>query len=133
MPYSSMRYAAGAVLALVGALISTGRVTTATDVSGRWDSDSLRDNGIGYYLNLKPVPGDANSYRGTLVFRYQDGRRGDTVRLRATTKGAAILLVPLSGSFDRSVGNVRAEVNDTGDAITFAKPSTIAAGDGQRS
>lgn len=93
--------------------------TAATDVSGRWDSDSLRDNGIGYYLNLKPVPGDANSYRGTLMFRYQDGRRGDTVRLRATTNGAAMLLVPLSGSFDRSAGNVRAEVNDTGDVITF--------------
>lgn len=119
MPYSSMRRAAAVVLALVGALIVTGPATAATDVSGRWDSDSLRDNGIGYYLNLTPVPGDANSYRGTLMFRYQDGRRGDTVRLRATTNGAAMLLVPLSGSFDRSAGNVRAEVNGTGDVITF--------------
>lgn len=119
MPYSSMRHAAAVVLALVGALIVTGPATAATDVSGRWDSDSLRDNGIGYYLNLTPVPGDANSYRGTLMFRYQDGRRGDTVRLRATTNGEAMLLVPLSGSFDRSAGNVRAEVNDTGDVITF--------------
>lgn len=103
----------------MGVLLSTGPATAATDVSGRWDSDSLRDNGVGYYLTLTPVPGDSNSYRGTLMFRYQDGRRGDTVPIRATTKGALMTIAPRSGSFDRSPGNVRAEVSVTGDVITF--------------
>jgi len=108
-----------ALIASVVLLFSPNPVAAASDLAGTWNSDSLRDNRVGYYLKLSPVPDRANSYRGSLRFRYQDGRRGDTVPVKVTVNGQTLTIMPRSGSFDRSPGALRASLSDNGGVITF--------------
>jgi hypothetical protein len=100
-------------------LVPATPAVSSTDISGRWNSDSLRDNQVGYYFILAPVPGAGNVYRGHLKFRFQDGRRGDTVPIRATTDGSTVTITARSGSLDRSPGVLRATTSRDGGVITL--------------
>lgn len=108
-----------ALASCVVLLGTTTPVAAATDLSGTWNSDSLRDNRVGYYLQLTSVPDRMNAYRGSLRFQYQDGRRGDTVPVKVTVAGQTLTITPRSGSFDKSPGDLRASVSGDGRVITF--------------
>ena len=84
---------------VVGAAPSAG---AAPDLSGRWVSDSLRDNRIGYYLVLRAAPDGGAGYVGHLRFERQSGERGARMPLSATVVGDRVVLTAREGRFDRS-------------------------------
>lgn len=89
------------------------------DLTGRWNSDSLRDNRIGYYLELSPVPNTEAGYVGNLRFSYQDGRQGDRVPVRVTTSGNKVMIKARRGSFDKSPGVLRGVLSKQGSTLTL--------------
>lgn len=75
----------------------------ADDLAGRWVSDSLRDNRIGYYLVLRPAPGRSADYIGRLRFERQDGSRGARIPVAVTvTANDRVVITARRGSFDRA-------------------------------
>jgi hypothetical protein len=91
----------------------------ATDLTGKWNSDSLSDNKVGYHLELMPVPNTAAGYIGTLRFTYQDGRKGSRVPIKATTNGNKIKFTARKGSFDKSAGVLRGVLSNNGSVLTL--------------
>lgn len=87
------------------------------DLSGRWITDSLRDNRIGYSLTLRPT--QSGGYVGSLVFVRQDGRQEGARGVTAKVAGSTVSLRSKTGSFDRSVGVLRGELSDDGNAIVL--------------
>lgn len=85
--------------ALLAGALGAGPAAAA-DLSGRWDSDSLRDNGIGYFAELRPAPG--GGYVGYLRFAYRDGRLEPKMRIRAQVTGSVVTFIAREGRFDRS-------------------------------
>lgn len=88
----------------------------AADLAGRWNSDSLRDNGVGYYFEIDPVPNTQAGYVGFLRFSYQDGRQGKKMPIRVKVKGNKLTFTAKKG-FDKAGTVIKAE-ND-GEEITF--------------
>ena len=91
----------------------------ATEVGGRWDSNSLRDNDIGYFLTLTPMPQEVDTYSGVLRFEYQDGRRGPRMKVTAELVGTELMLRATSGKFDKGSGSLRAVITKDGSTLTM--------------
>ena len=91
----------------------------ATDVGGRWDSNSLRDNDIGYFLTLTPTPQEADTYSGVLRFEYRDGRRGPRMKVTAELVGTELMLRATSGRFDKGSGSLRAVITKDGSTLAM--------------
>lgn len=72
------------------------------DLSGRWVSDSLRDNRIGYFLVLREAPGSAPGYLGHLRFERQSGQRDPRILVSATVVGDGLVITTRKGTFDRA-------------------------------
>ena len=96
---------------VVGAAPSAG---AAPDLSGRWVSDSLRDNRIGYYLVLRAAPEGSAGYVGHLRFERQSGERGARMPLSATVVGDRVVLTAREGRFDRSGRAISARLDGRG-------------------
>jgi len=95
------RTAAVAGLALVFTLVPSS-ASAEPDLNGRWVSDSLRDNRIGYYMVLRDAPGRAVGYVGHLRFERQDGSREGRVPVIVTVAGRDVVITARKGTFDRS-------------------------------
>lgn len=96
---------------LVGPAPAAG---AAADLSGRWVSDSLRDNRIGYYLVLRHAPGETSGYVGHLRFERQSGDRDARMPLTATVVGDRVILTARAGRFDRTGRTISARLDGTG-------------------
>ena len=94
--------AATAAVAFAMASVPGAAWADAPDLTGRWVSDSLRDNRIGYYLVLREAPGRAVGYVGHLRFERQDGSRDRRIRVRATVVGDDVVVAARAGTFDRA-------------------------------
>lgn len=116
-----MRFQAfSCVLAVaLAALVAPGAAHASPDVGGRWDSNSLRDNRIGYYLVLKPSLASDGEYSGLIRFEYRDGRRGPRMPFLATVDGAEIAITARQGRFDRGRGVLRGEFSRDGSSLTL--------------
>ena len=99
---------------VVGAAPSAG---AAPDLSGRWVSDSLRDNRIGYYLVLRAAPEGSAGYVGHLRFERQSGERGARMPLSATVVGDRVVLTAREGRFDRSGRAISARLDGRGTLV----------------
>ena len=96
---------------LVGVTPSAG---AAPDLSGRWVSDSLRDNRIGYYLVLRAAPDESAGYVGHLRFERQSGERGARMPLSATVVGDRVILTAREGRFDKAGRTITARLDGRG-------------------
>lgn len=101
---------------LVPALVvgSSPSAGAAPDPSGRWVSDSLRDNRIGYYLVLRAAPDGSAGYVGQLRFERQNGERGVRMPLSATVMGDRVILTAREGRFDKSGRTISARFDGKG-------------------
>ena len=84
------------------------------NLSGRWVSDSLRDNRIGYFLVLRPAPEGPSSYVGHLRFERQDGRRDVRMPVTAVAVGDRIVITAREGRFDRAGRTISARLDARG-------------------
>lgn len=104
----------------------------AEDLTGRWNSDSLTDNGVGYYFELDAVPNTQAGYAGYLRFSYQDGRQGAKMPVRVKVSGDRLTFTARKG-FDKAGKVIKAEVSDTSEItftncksrLTFAMPQAL--------
>lgn len=121
MQYSGMRWSCPIwlVLLVVLSLSVSTPARAEVDLAGRWDSDSLRDNRIGYFMELSPVPGSSDAYIGTLRFAYRDGRRGSVTPIRIARAGDSLRITARRGSFDRTSGVLTAALDSDGPSITL--------------
>lgn len=101
------------------ALVTAPAARAEPDLAGRWDSDSLRDNRIGYFFELASVPGAAGRYSGVLRFEFRDGRAGSRTPVLATIAGNRVRIVTRQGSFDRSDGVLRGVLDQSGQVLTL--------------
>ena len=106
----------GLVLSITAPAVAAP-ASAATDLSGRWNSDSLRDNDIGYFFELTAVPNTSAGYIGTFQFSYRDGRKGSKVPVRVGTVGNKVTFTARSGSFDKSGTVLRGVLTTKGPAI----------------
>lgn len=113
------RYVASFLAAVALSAALPAPAHASADLTGRWNSDSLRDNRIGYYLELTPVPNTESGYVGNLRFSYQDGRQGDRVPVRVTTSGNKVSIKARKGSFDKSAGVLRGVLSNQGSTLTL--------------
>ena len=88
-------------------------------LAATWQSDSLRDNRIGYHFDLAPVAGSATKYRGTFRFTYRDGRQAPATPIEMTIDGKRVTFVATRGSFDRSSGPLRGVLNTNRTKLTL--------------
>ncbi len=112
--------AVSAALALILGLpaLSGSPAAAADGLAGRWVSDSLRDNRIGYYLVLRPAPGRSGDYVGRLRFERQDGSRDSRIPVAARVVGKNWLIVTArQGSFDRGGRTLKARLDGRGTLI----------------
>lgn len=110
--YPTLAAALVAGLALVHA-----PAASADSLTGRWVSDSLRDNRIGYYLVLRDAPGRAIGYVGQLRFQRQDGSREARIPVSVTTAGDSVVITARKGTFDRSGRTIIARVDNGGTMV----------------
>lgn len=117
MPHSRMRslgrrlVIATASIALAMGFIAPGAAQAKTDLTGRWVSDSLRDNRIGYYLVLRPGRTAVMEYIGNLRFEFRDGRRNARIPVRAQVIGDDVFITARKGTYDRAGRVLRAEID----------------------
>lgn len=69
-----------------------GDVGPTDNLSGRWQSASLKMDGVGWSLTLRPATAGAG-YTAVFQFRDQDGNPGPRVRARITADGARVALI----------------------------------------
>jgi hypothetical protein len=86
-------------------------------LSGRWVSDSLRDNRIGYYLVLREAPGRAVGYVGQLRFERQDGSREGRVPVSVTVMGRDVVIAARTGTFDRAGRTLLGRLDGRGELV----------------
>ena len=86
----------------------------APDLSGRWVSDSLRDNRIGYYLVLREAPGRAVGYVGHLRFERQSGQRDSRIPVSVSVMGDNVVITAREGRFDKSGRTISARLDRSG-------------------
>jgi hypothetical protein len=92
---------AGAIA--VGLLVAGVPVASAsTDLAGRWTSDSLRDNRVGYFMVLRSAPRAEQGYVGHLRFQSRDGRRDARIPVTARLSGNSVIITARKGGFDRA-------------------------------
>lgn len=103
--------AASAPALLVVAAPSAG---AAPDLSGRWVSDSLRDNRIGYYLVLRAAPDGSAGYVGHLRFERQSGAREPRMPVSVTVMGDRMILTAREGRFDKAGRTISARLDSRG-------------------
>jgi hypothetical protein len=97
--------------------VITSPASAATDLSGTWNSDSLRDNDIGYLFELTAIPNTSAGYIGTFRFAYRDGRKGSKVPVRVNAIGNKVTFTARSGSFDKSGTVLRGVLTTKGPSI----------------
>lgn len=107
-----------AALAAAGAVgllsVVAPPAVAAPDLSGRWVSDSLRDNRIGYYLVLREAPGRAVGYVGHLRFERQSGQRDPRIPVSVTVVGDNVVITAREGRFDKSGRTISARLDRSG-------------------
>jgi len=106
--------------AVVAAAAFTGSAPVALaapDLSGRWISDSLRDNRIGYYLVLRDAPRSAPGYVGQLRFQRQDGSRDARIPVTVTRVGDEVVITARDGRFDRAGRTMRGQLRGDGTLV----------------
>ena len=109
-----------AILLSLAVLIPfTGQAAAADVSTGRWDSNSLRDNRIGYYMTLKSSPIGEDTYSGVLRFAYREGRKGPRMPFTATIQGDEVVMRAKKGRFDRGRGSLRGELSSDGSTLTL--------------
>jgi hypothetical protein len=94
--------------------LAAPQATAAQDLSGRWESDSLRDNRIGYFLVLRESP---TGYVGQLRFQRQDGSREARIRVSLTRSGDQVVIIARDGRFDREGRTMRGELRGDGTLV----------------
>jgi hypothetical protein len=99
--------------------VAGGPARASSDVSGRWDSNSLRDNRIGYYLILKSSGATDNQYSGIIRFAYRDGRKGPRMPFVASINGDELAMSARQGRFDRGRGVLRGKFSRDGSSLTL--------------
>jgi hypothetical protein len=112
-----LRLGVGIAGALVFGLAGVMPASGADDFAGRWVSDSLRDNRVGCFFNLKPAPNVDGAYVGVFRFAFQDGRRSDPLKIRVVTKGEQMTMRASGGKFDKSAGGLVGVIEDDGSKI----------------
>lgn len=109
---------AGLAIALSLPLVAAVPAGAAENLSGRWVSDSLRDNRIGYYLVLRPATGQSADYVGRLRFERQDGSRQARIPVAVTvTSGDRVTITARRGSFDRAGRTLTARLTGRGTLV----------------
>ncbi|MDP5095262.1 MAG: hypothetical protein NWQ12_05295 [Candidatus Nanopelagicales bacterium] len=109
-----------AVLLIASAhVVMPGVAQASPDLTGRWATDSLRDNRIGYFLVLRPGPSTSQPYVGYLRFEYQDGRRNAKMPVTARVVGEDVIIATRSGTFDKSGRALRADFNPRTMSLTL--------------
>lgn len=109
----------GLVIGLVLIVAMALPAHASPEMGGRWNSNSLRDNGIGYYLTLSPNAGVDSDYSGILRFQYRDGRKGPRMPFIANAAGDRLTMRATSGTFDRGSGALRALISKDGSTVTL--------------
>lgn len=85
--------ACAAGLALAAAPAATAGDSGRTDdLSGRWQSATLKMDGLGWALTLRPAT-VGSGYVAVFQFQDQDGSPGARVRARVTADGNRVVLV----------------------------------------
>ena len=112
------------LLGCLGTALLVAAIPTAAHASdtvhGRWDSNSLRDNRIGYYLTLKPSSIALDDYSGVVQFTYRDGRKGPRMPFTATKRDSIIRMKTESGRFDKDRGPLRGEFSADGGTLMLS-------------
>lgn len=103
-----------AVALAASVCLSVPAASATQDLSGRWVSDSLRDNRIGYFLVLRSAPQGPTSYVGHLRFERQDGRRDVRMPVTAIAVGDRIVITAREGRFDRAGRTISARLDGRG-------------------
>ncbi len=106
--------------AVIAAAVFAGSAPVAhaaSDLSGRWVSDSLRDNRIGYYMALRKMPGDDPGYVGQLRFQRQDGSRDARMPISVTRVGDEVVVTARDGRFDRAGRTMRGQLRGDGTLV----------------
>ena len=88
--------------------------SAAPGLSGRWISDSLRDNRIGYYMALRESP---TGYVGQLRFQRQDGSREARIPISVTRVGDEVVVMARDGRFDRAGRTMRGQLRGDGTLV----------------
>ncbi|MFM1965856.1 MAG: hypothetical protein RL134_1581 [Actinomycetota bacterium] len=96
--------------------IAAPQALATQDLQGRWVSDSLRDNRIGYYLVLRDTPGRAPGYVGHLRFQRQDGSREDRMPVTVTLVGDEVVITARE-RFDRAGRTMRGALDGEGTLV----------------
>lgn len=111
-------------LAAAAAILAAGLVwgavpspVAAADLAGRWVSDSLRDNRIGYFLVLRPANEGAPDYIGHLRFERQDGSRDRRLPVAVTVMGDRVVITARQGRFDRAGRTLSARLDGSGTLV----------------
>jgi hypothetical protein len=98
-------------------LVTAAPANADPAIARTWHSDSLRDNAVGYWFEVRPVAGSDDAYVGTLRFTHRDGRRGSTTPISLTVDGTRMMMRARQGSFDRSSGPLRGVMNAAGTEV----------------
>jgi hypothetical protein len=110
-PLSFVAAAAIAVgLLAAGAPAASG----STDLAGRWISDSLRDNRVGYFMVLRPTPKASTGYVGHLRFQSRDGSRGARIPVMVRMSKDTVFISTRKGRFDRAGRTLIGRVDNRG-------------------
>ncbi|MFZ8978699.1 MAG: hypothetical protein ACO21P_04550 [Candidatus Nanopelagicales bacterium] len=117
MPRPRSLVAAAAAAALAITLAPGAAAADGPDLAGRWVSDSLRDNRIGYFLVLREAPGRAVGYVGHLRFERQDGSRDRRMPVSATVVGSDVVIAARKGTFDRGGRTVIGRMDGSGTLV----------------
>ena len=121
--HSDMRNLLGVCLAALlitsAGVVAPGAVQASPDLTGRWATDSLVENRIGYFLVLRPGPSTSHPYVGYLRFEYQDGRRNAKMPVTARVVGDGVIIATRSGTFDKSGRALRADFNPRTMSLTL--------------
>ena len=105
------------LLAAGVAVTSAPGAAAAPDLSGRWVSDSLRDNRIGYYLVLRDAPSGAQGYVGHLRFERQSGQRDARMPVAVTVVGGRVVIAARKGRFDKAGRTISARLDGGGTLV----------------
>jgi hypothetical protein len=107
---------AGLATVVAASLVAAAapQAAAAQDLSGRWVSDSLRDNRIGYYLVLRESP---TGFVGQMRFQRQDGSREARIPISLTRAGDQVVIIAKEGRFDRAGRTMRGELRGDGTLV----------------
>lgn len=106
-------------LGIAVVLSTAGPALADSGMNGRWDSNSLRDNRIGYFLTMSPSGTSDSLYSGVMRFEYRDGRKGPRMPFTATVDGNQVTMRAKQGRFDRGSGVLRGEMSRDGVTLTL--------------